>query len=268
MRPVKISVVVLLAVLVVMLALAGAAGASPCGAQTYKVLVGAENASQGIDVMAYFPSCVRIHVGDTRALGPEQQRDPHGDVPGRHRRAGLRGHGAEPGAAVDAQPARVQPGSRQPGDARGRPGQHHHVRELGPHGPRGGRTRLLRPALHGGGHLPLPLPRARRHDVGHRARGAGGHLGAVAAHGVRQGPRQIAAKMAQLPAVVRAAWREYQPPHPEPGRHAHPLRRPGLRPGPDRPDALHPAHRVASSPATPWCGRCAPAATRPTRSRS
>lgn len=34
-------------------------------AQTYTVLVGLENAHQGIEVMAFFPSTVTIHVGDT-----------------------------------------------------------------------------------------------------------------------------------------------------------------------------------------------------------
>lgn len=41
-----------------------AAGKTP-SSQTYTVLVGLENAHQGVDVMAYFPSTVIIHAGDT-----------------------------------------------------------------------------------------------------------------------------------------------------------------------------------------------------------
>lgn len=46
-------------------AAAGARTAPANSGQTYTVLVGAENAKRGIDVMAYFPDSLRIHVGDT-----------------------------------------------------------------------------------------------------------------------------------------------------------------------------------------------------------
>ena len=49
-----------------MLVNAAVAGARPSPSpRTYTVLVGAENAPRGIDVMAYFPGHVRVHVGDT-----------------------------------------------------------------------------------------------------------------------------------------------------------------------------------------------------------
>lgn len=38
--------------------------AEAAGASTYKVLVGAEQVSRGIDVMSYFPGTVHVHVGD------------------------------------------------------------------------------------------------------------------------------------------------------------------------------------------------------------
>ncbi len=48
------------------LALPYAASAAPAAsAQTYTVLVGAENVSRGIDLMAFFPQTLRIHVGDS-----------------------------------------------------------------------------------------------------------------------------------------------------------------------------------------------------------
>lgn len=62
MRLVKASSIVLLVVLVLALGLSATASAAP---QKFKVLVGAENAKRGIDVMAFFPSNVRVHVGDT-----------------------------------------------------------------------------------------------------------------------------------------------------------------------------------------------------------
>jgi plastocyanin len=44
----------------------GAGRAAPAvGARTYAVLVGAEDARRGIDVMAFFPDSLRVHVGDT-----------------------------------------------------------------------------------------------------------------------------------------------------------------------------------------------------------
>lgn len=66
MRLVRLSTVALLAVFLLLLGFSATAGAAPSAApRTYTVLVGAENAHRGIDVMAYFPSNVKIHVGDT-----------------------------------------------------------------------------------------------------------------------------------------------------------------------------------------------------------
>lgn len=66
MRLVRLSTVALLAVFLLLLGYSATAGASPWGAsRTYTVLVGAENAHRGIDVMAYFPDDIKIHVGDT-----------------------------------------------------------------------------------------------------------------------------------------------------------------------------------------------------------
>ena len=64
MRALRLSFVALAAVLLLAFANVAMAGAAP-SARTYKVLVGAENAPRGIDVMAYFPADVRVHVGDT-----------------------------------------------------------------------------------------------------------------------------------------------------------------------------------------------------------
>jgi plastocyanin len=66
MRALRLSVVALAAALLIVFANVAIAGAAPSHSpRTYKVLVGAENARRGIDVMAYFPSDVRVHVGDT-----------------------------------------------------------------------------------------------------------------------------------------------------------------------------------------------------------
>ncbi len=54
-----------------LLATAAVAGAAPKAsphptkAQTYKVLVGAEQARRGVSLMGYYPSHIRIHAGDT-----------------------------------------------------------------------------------------------------------------------------------------------------------------------------------------------------------
>ncbi len=65
MRLVRLSTVALLAVSLLLLGYSATAGAAPSAAsRTYTVLVGAESAHRGIDVMAYFPHRVRIHVGD------------------------------------------------------------------------------------------------------------------------------------------------------------------------------------------------------------
>ncbi len=66
MRHAKATFLALLATFVLGLGLAPIALAwHPATPQTYTVLVGAENAHRGIDVMAYFPSSVTIHVGDS-----------------------------------------------------------------------------------------------------------------------------------------------------------------------------------------------------------
>jgi plastocyanin len=58
-----------IALAVLMVALAAPvpsfAAPPPPAPQTYTVLVGLENSQQGIDVMAFFPSAVTIHAGDT-----------------------------------------------------------------------------------------------------------------------------------------------------------------------------------------------------------
>ncbi len=66
MRFARLSAVALAALLLLVLVNAAVAGAQPSPSpRTYTVLVGAENAPRGIDVMAYFPGHVRVHVGDT-----------------------------------------------------------------------------------------------------------------------------------------------------------------------------------------------------------
>ena len=66
MRHAKALLLALLATLLLGLGLAPMALAwHPRAPQTYTVLVGAENAHRGIDVMAFFPSSVTIHVGDS-----------------------------------------------------------------------------------------------------------------------------------------------------------------------------------------------------------
>lgn len=72
MRSVRLSAVLLTAVLLLVLATATVAAAqssTPTAASgsgtTYNVWVGAESAHRGVDIMAYFPDTLRIHVGDT-----------------------------------------------------------------------------------------------------------------------------------------------------------------------------------------------------------
>ncbi len=66
--------ILLVAVLLVVLAalvgpavpfVSNASTVEAAGPTTYRVLVGAENVSLGVSLMAYFPATVRIHVGDT-----------------------------------------------------------------------------------------------------------------------------------------------------------------------------------------------------------
>jgi plastocyanin len=66
MRAFRLTLVALATVLLLLLVTAGVAAAAPSpSAHTYKVLVGAEQPGRGVDVMAYFPSHITIHVGDT-----------------------------------------------------------------------------------------------------------------------------------------------------------------------------------------------------------
>ena len=72
MRFVRHSALFVLAVLLLTLTTATVAAARPPttpaesgGGTTYTVWVGAENASRGVGIMAYFPDTIRIHVGDT-----------------------------------------------------------------------------------------------------------------------------------------------------------------------------------------------------------
>jgi plastocyanin len=66
MRHSKAILLALVATLLLGLGLAPTALAGhPAAPQTYTILVGAEDAHRGIDVMAYFPSSVTIHVGDS-----------------------------------------------------------------------------------------------------------------------------------------------------------------------------------------------------------
>ena len=104
-----------------------------------------------------------------RPLGPEQQRDPHRHVP-RRRPAACAHRPCEPSLGLPETPSPLvfNPTAVNQVPAVRRAGRHDHVRQLGPDGPRGRPVSLLRPHLHGRGHVPLPLPRARRDDVGHR----------------------------------------------------------------------------------------------------
>lgn len=65
MRFVRTSMLALLAVLLLVLGLSASAGAATPAPTTYKVLVGAESAQRGLDVMAFFPHDISVHVGDT-----------------------------------------------------------------------------------------------------------------------------------------------------------------------------------------------------------
>jgi plastocyanin len=66
MHLVRRSTVAVLAVALLTLVLAAGAVAKPsAGPHTYTVLVGAESAHRGVDVMAYFPDKLTIHMGDT-----------------------------------------------------------------------------------------------------------------------------------------------------------------------------------------------------------
>jgi plastocyanin len=60
-----ISLIVILAFLFNAIGLAMPAAAAATSAQTYTVLVGAENVPRATGVMAYFPATLHIHVGDT-----------------------------------------------------------------------------------------------------------------------------------------------------------------------------------------------------------
>ena len=57
--------IVILAFLFATASLAAPTLASAASAQTYTVLVGAENVARKVDVMAYFPATLHIHLGDT-----------------------------------------------------------------------------------------------------------------------------------------------------------------------------------------------------------
>ena len=59
------NLIIILAFLLSATSLAMPTVASADSAQTYTVLVGAENVSRRTDVMAYFPATLHIHVGDT-----------------------------------------------------------------------------------------------------------------------------------------------------------------------------------------------------------
>ena len=67
MRFVRLSAAVVAAALLLVFATAAVAVAAPHStkAQTYKVLVGAEQARRGVSLMGYYPSHIKIHVGDT-----------------------------------------------------------------------------------------------------------------------------------------------------------------------------------------------------------
>jgi plastocyanin len=66
MRLVRLSIVALLALVWLVAAYPAAANAAVSATpHTYTVLVGAESAPRGIDVMSFFPGSVTIHVGDT-----------------------------------------------------------------------------------------------------------------------------------------------------------------------------------------------------------
>jgi len=66
MRLVRLSTVALLAVFLLLLGYSATALAAPSAtSRTYTVLVGAGNVHRGIEVMAYFPDSIKIHVGDT-----------------------------------------------------------------------------------------------------------------------------------------------------------------------------------------------------------
>lgn len=52
-------------VFLVLAAFGSVPATAAAGPSTYTVMVGAEDVSRGIDVMAYFPDTVRLHVGDT-----------------------------------------------------------------------------------------------------------------------------------------------------------------------------------------------------------
>jgi plastocyanin len=72
MRHVRLAAVFIAAALLLVLGITTVATASPSQSvtgggpsTTYNVWVGAENAHRGVDIMAFFPDSIRIHVGDT-----------------------------------------------------------------------------------------------------------------------------------------------------------------------------------------------------------
>ena len=67
MRFVRLSAAAIAVALLLVLATATLAVAAPHStkARTYKVLVGAEQARRGVSLMGYYPSHIKIHVGDT-----------------------------------------------------------------------------------------------------------------------------------------------------------------------------------------------------------
>jgi plastocyanin len=66
MRRIRLSTVALLAVFLLLLGYSATALAAPLApSRTYTVLVGAGDVHHGVEVMAYFPDALRIHVGDT-----------------------------------------------------------------------------------------------------------------------------------------------------------------------------------------------------------
>ena len=171
MRLTRVSTVFLLAFLLLVLGYPATAGAtSSAWSRTYTVLVGAENAHRGIDVMAFFPSSVKIHVGDTIRWA-QNSNEIHTVT--------FLGGSQPPTLLVPAASLGLPPSPPPPSPLVFNPLAVNRAAPSGGladtttfvnsglMGREDGQYRLLRAHLHGRGHVPLPLPGARHDDVGH-----------------------------------------------------------------------------------------------------
>ena len=263
MRLVRSSAVAALAVFL-LLGLAAAAGATPSATpRTYTVLVGAESAHRGVDVMAYFPSSLRIRVGDT-VHWVQNSNEIHtvtflggGPPPDFVVPAASLGLPATPSPLVFA-PMAVNR-SLPPGGL----GDTTTFVNSGLMGREAGQYRSFDLTFTRRGHVPLPLRHPRRDDVGQRdGRRRRTHVASPGQASAR-GHFQIARKMAKAPAVLREARRQIKPATGTPTAPGPTTWRWASTRGRSTSCASSPAS-CSSARGTRWCGRCGP----PTRRRT